>query len=337
MAGKMNLNGILERIHHGDCVTGMNDLPTGCVDLAFADPPFNIGFDYDVYDDARDRQHYLDWSRGWISAVHRVLKPTGTFWLAIGDEYAAELKLLSQEIGFHCRSWVVWYYTFGINCTKKFSRSHVHLFYLVKDPKKFTFRGGELENRIPSARQLVYNDSRANPDGRLPDDTWILRPQDLADRFTPAEDTWYFPRVAGTFKERAGFHGCQMPEQLLGRIIRLCSNDGETVLDPFAGSATTLTVAKKLGRSFIGFELSPEYVRRGNDRLTNAQHGDPLEGAAEPLMSAPATPRGPHERKAASQSKKSESAANSSSGASASRRTTGSRNGASKRRTLFDT
>ena len=52
--------------------------------------------------------------------------------------------------------------------------------------------------------------------GRLPDDTWVLRPQDLADCFTPAEDTWYFPRVAGTFKERAGFHGCQMPEQLLG-------------------------------------------------------------------------------------------------------------------------
>lgn len=337
MAGKMNLEGMLNLIHQGDCVTGMKGLPSGCVDLAFADPPFNIGYEYDVYDDARDHAHYLDWSRTWISQVHRVLKATGAFWLAIGDEYAAELKLLSQEIGFHCRSWVVWYYTFGINCTKKFSRSHVHLFYLVKDPKKFTFRGRELENRIPSARQLVYNDSRANLDGRLPDDTWILRPQDLADRFTPAEDTWYFPRVAGTFKERAGFHGCQMPEQLLGRIIRLCSNEGDTVLDPFAGSATTLTVAKKLGRSFIGFELSPEYVRRGNDRLTKARHGDPLEGAPEPLMSAPATPRGQHERKRASQSKKNSAGANSSSRASASRRTTGSRNGTSKTRSLFDT
>lgn len=281
---------ILNRIHQGDCVAGMNQLPEGSIDLAFADPPFNIGYEYDVYKDVKEYEHYLEWSREWISAVHRVLKPTGTFWLAIGDEYAAELKLLSQEIGFHTRSWVIWYYTFGVNCKFKFSRSHAHLFYFVKDPAKFTFRSDEPENRIPSARQLVYNDNRANPKGRLPDDTWILRPQDLADCLTPNEDTWYFPRVAGTFKEREGFHGCQMPEQLLGRIVRLCSAEGETVLDPFAGSATTLTVAKKLGRQFLGYELSPEYVQRGSNRLSNCCVGDLLEGAPEPLISAPATP-----------------------------------------------
>ena len=109
---------------------------------------------------------------------------------------------------------------------------------------------------------MVYGDRRANPTGRLPDDTWILRPQDLPDGFQADEDTWYFPRVCGTFKERAGWHGCQMPEQLLGRIIRACSNEGELVLDPFAGSGTTLAVAKKLGRRFLGFELSEQYADR---------------------------------------------------------------------------
>ena len=286
----------LNRIHNGDCVAGMNGLPEGCVDLAFADPPFNIGYKYDVYDDRREREHYLDWSREWISAVYRALKPSGTFWLAIGDEYAAELKVLSQEIGFHSRSWVVWYYTFGVNCVNKFTRSHAHLFYFVKDPTTFTFRGDAPENRIPSARQLVYNDARANPKGRLPDDTWILRPQDMADCFTPEEDTWYFPRVAGTFKERAGFHGCQMPEQLLGRIIRYCSNEGETVLDPFSGSATTLVTAKKLNRNYLGFELSPEYAGRGSERLSLAEVGAPLVGAADPTRSAPATPDGSGKR-----------------------------------------
>ena len=223
------LSGMLNQIHQGDCVVGMHAMPAGSVDLAFADPPFNIGYDYDVYDDVRARQDYLDWSRAWIGTVHRALKPDGTFWLAIGDEYAAELKLISQEIGFHCRSWVIWYYTFGVNCKFKFSRSHAHLFHFVKDVEQFTFRSDLLENRIPSARQLVYADKRANSVGRLPDDTWILRPQDLVDCLSPGEDTWYFPRVAGTFKERAGFHGCQMPEQLLGRIIKLCSNEGDTV------------------------------------------------------------------------------------------------------------
>ena len=74
---------------------------------------------------------------------------------------------------------MIWYYTFGVNCTHKFSRSHAHLFYFVKDPAQFTFRKDEPENRVLSARQLVYADARANPKGRLPDDTWILRPQDL--------------------------------------------------------------------------------------------------------------------------------------------------------------
>jgi site-specific DNA-methyltransferase (adenine-specific) len=276
-------------IYHGDCVEGILSLDEGSVDLAFADPPFNIGYKYDVYDDEQEVHEYLDWSRQWISAVYRALKSDGTFWLAIGDEYAAELKVLSQEIGFHTRSWVVWYYTFGVNCKEKFTRSHAHLFYFVKDKKNFTFHSDLLENRIPSARQLVYADSRANPNGRLPDETWILRPQDLPEGFSASEDTWHFPRVAGTFKERRGFHGCQMPEQLLGRIIRFCSNEGEVVLDPFSGSATTLAVAKKLGRQYIGFDLSEDYIAQGRDRLAAIRPGDLLNGAAEPNMSAPAT------------------------------------------------
>ena len=279
---------ILNTILNVDCVAALADLKEGSVDLVFADPPFNIGYDYDVYDDSKDQDAYLDWSEQWISGVHRALKPDGTFWLAIGDEYAAELKVMSRKIGFTCRSWVIWYYTFGVNCKKKFSRSHAHLFHFVKDPQSFTFNDAAI--KVPSARQLVYNDKRANSTGRLPDDTWILRPQDLPEGFQPTDDTWYFPRVAGTFKERAGFHGCQMPEQLLGRIIRSCSNEGELVLDPFSGSATTLVVAKKLGRKFLGFDLSAEYVDRGRTRLEMVKAGSKLEGAAEPLVSAPATP-----------------------------------------------
>ena len=154
------------------------------------------------------------------------------------------------------------------------------MFYFVRDPKRFTFNDQAI--RVPSARQLVYFDARANPEGRLPDDTWILRPQDVPDGFGAEGDTWYFPRVAGTFKERAGWHGCQMPEQLLGRVVRACSNPGEVVLDPFAGSGTTLVVAKKLGRRYLGFELSPEYAAAIRARLDAARPGQPLNGSPEP-------------------------------------------------------
>ncbi len=278
-------------IHHLDCLKGLGQLADGSVDLAFADPPFNIGYDYDVYKDRRGSNDYLDWCRQWVGQVVRVLKPSGTFWLAIGDEYAAELKVMMQrDFGLTCRSWVIWYYTFGVNCKAKFSRSHAHLFHMVKDAKQFTFNADAI--RVPSARQLVYGDRRANPRGRLPDDTWILRPQDLPEGFRADDDTWYFPRVAGTFKERAGWHGCQMPEQLLGRIIRVCSNSGDLVLDPFGGSGTTLAVAKKLERQFVGFELSESYARSIRDRLNRVDSGDPLDGAPEPLVSVPDTTNG---------------------------------------------
>src|SRR5580700_6092012 len=143
------------RLYQGDCLHYFQQVTTGSVDLAFADPPFNIGYTYDVYDDRQAADKYLDWSRQWGRELVRVLKPTGTFWLAIGDEFAAELKLIFQrELGLTCRNWVIWYYTFGVHCQKKFSRSHAHLFYFVKDEKSFTFNDPAV--RVPSARQLVY-------------------------------------------------------------------------------------------------------------------------------------------------------------------------------------
>ena len=87
-----------------------------------------------------------------------------------------------------------------------------------------------------------------------------------------------------------------MPEQLLGRIIRCCSNPNEIVLDPFGGSGTTFTVARKLGRQWIGFELSADYAAKIKSRLDEARVGDPLDGAADPLTSAPSTPHTPRTR-----------------------------------------
>ena len=172
-------------VHNEDCIQAMRRMDEGEVDLAFADPPFNIGYEYDVYHDARQDDEYLAWCQDWMREVVRVLKPDGTFWLAIGDEYAAELKVLMQrELRLICRSWVVWYYTFGVNCRNKFSRSHAHLFHMVKDPNDFTFNARR-KFASPRRRQLVYGDKRANPKGRLPDDTWILRPQDLPEGFQP--------------------------------------------------------------------------------------------------------------------------------------------------------
>jgi len=256
----MNFNQVLS----GDCLKWLAKMPKGCVDLAFADPPFNIGYEYDSYDDRRERDDYLAWAEKWLAAVRRVLKPTGSFFLAIGDEYVAEHKVLIDKLGLTLRNWIVWHYTFGVHCTKKFSRSHAHILYYVVDPKRFTFNADEI--RIPSARQTTYADRRANPKGKVPDDTWVLRPQEDESSFRPESDTWYVSRVCGTFKERVD-HPCQMPEALLERIIRVASNPGDLVLDPFGGSGTTLVTANRLGRQWLGIELSENYAEQIRKRI----------------------------------------------------------------------
>jgi site-specific DNA-methyltransferase (adenine-specific) len=270
----------------GDCLELLSKVPAGSVDLAFADPPFNIGYAYDQYHDRRSKGDYLAFADRWLKAVHRTLKPSGSMFVAIGDEYAAEHKVRLDGLGLHLRNWIVWHYTFGVSCTRKFNRSHAHIFYYVADPKHYTFNSDAV--RVKSARQTAYADRRANPLGKLPDDTWYLRPQEADGHFAPDTDTWAVSRVCGTFHERTD-HPCQMPEAVLERIIRVSTNPGDVVLDPFAGSGTTLAVAKRLRRQFLGMELSAAYADAIRERLKAVT---PETGEAKRAVKV-SVPRGP--------------------------------------------
>lgn len=250
----------------GDCVEELNKLPDNCADLVFVDPPFNIGKPYPDYSDRLGDHEYLDWCRKWISESFRILKQSGSFWLASGDEYVAELKCLCSQTGFVMRNWVIWYYSFGQHCSKKFSRSHTHLLYLVKCPESAKFNADAV--RVPSSRQMIYNDRRAKHSGRVPDDVWVLRPQDYSEYMKPFEDVWYFSRVCGTFRERSGAVPCQMPVALLERIILSCTDAGDLVVDPCMGSGTTAVAAVKNGRRFFGVDISQSAVSAALDRLS---------------------------------------------------------------------
>ena len=265
------------RVSCADCLAWLPAVESGTVDLAVADPPYNIGYEYDSYDDRRSPRDYLQWCRQWLEEIHRTVAETGSFWLYIGDEYVSELDVQAKEIGFYKRSHVVHYYTFGVACSKNFARSHTHLLYYTKSKTEFTFNAEDPAIRVPSARQLVYNDKRANPKGKLPDNTWVLSPVDLKKAFESAEDTWLVSRVCGTFQERVerGTYGekraiPQMPEKIAERIIRACSNPGDRVMDPFLGTGTTGAVAVRLGRRFLGCEISRAYTERALQRIEAA-------------------------------------------------------------------
>ncbi|MFQ6036062.1 MAG: DNA-methyltransferase [Sedimentisphaerales bacterium] len=248
----------LNQIICGDCIEVLSEIHEPFADLIFADPPFNIGYKYDKYYDKVKSKNYIAWTKDWMSVCKNVLKPHGSFYIAIGDEYAANVKIIADELGLFMRNWIIWHYTFGQQMKKKFARSHTHIFYFVKDKKNFTFNDHAV--RMPSDRQLIYNDRRANPIGKMPNDVWDE-----------------FPRVCGTFRERTGWHPCQMPENLLKRIIAVSSNPGDCVLDPFCGSGTTAAAAFQLSRNYVGIEISPKYVENANERLAdleNLQYGN---------------------------------------------------------------
>jgi len=248
---------LLNRIICGDCIEVLGEVSEPFADLIFADPPFNIGYKYDKYCDELASDKYVAWTRHWMTACKKVLKSTGSFYIAIGDDYAANVRIIAAEIGLVMRNWIIWHYTFGQQTKNKFARAHTHILYFANDEKNFTFNDDIV--RIISDRQKIYADSRANPAGKMPDDVWDE-----------------YPRLCGTFYERTSFP-CQMPESLLARIIRASSNKGDWVLDPFCGSGTTVVVAQKLKRRFTGIEISREYVHGALDRLKQSE-GLPVEG-----------------------------------------------------------
>jgi len=247
----------LNKIICGDCVEELSKAGEPFADLIFADPPFNIGYKYDKYNDEVASDKYIGWTRDWMTVCKKVLKPNGSFYIAIGDDYAANVKIIADEIGLVMRNWIIWYYTFGQQTKDKFARAHTHIFYFVKDEKHFTFNDDIV--RIISDRQKIYQDKRANPAGKMPDDVWDE-----------------YPRLCGTFDERMNFP-CQMPESLLARIIRASSNENDWVLDPFSGSGTTAVVAYKLKRKYTGIEKSKKYVGESLKRIPQSE-GLPVEG-----------------------------------------------------------
>lgn len=235
------------KIIHGDCLDVLPTIASESVDLAIADPPYNIGVDYGDGRRADLRDDYDTWCVKWIEECHRVLKPDGSIWIISGQEYGAEIDIALRANNFAIRNRITWHETFGVYCHRKFGRTSRPVFYAVKDPKRFTFNREAVT--VPSARQTKYNDRRASPKGKI------------------MGDVWQISRVCGTFRERIKGVPTQLPVGLVSRIIGVSSTPGDLVLDPFAGSGTTLAVAKSMDRRAIGIELNSQYAGIAEERV----------------------------------------------------------------------
>jgi len=250
----------------GDCIPEMWRHPSGFTPLVIADPPYNFGMAYDNYDDNKEPDEYMAWTSRWLEAARHALHKHGSLFLFIPDDWVSEIDVLARKkFKFYKRRHIVWTFTFGQASQKNFSKSHCHILYLTCSKTKFTFNADAI--RVPSARMLVYNDSRQNPKGKLPDATWMLLKSQMEPYMTPDTDTWLDSRINGTFKERKAHSPNQIPVPIMSRIIRVASNPGDLVLDPFMGTAGCGEAAKIEKRSYLGIDVSKACVKDAQKRL----------------------------------------------------------------------
>jgi DNA modification methylase len=248
-----------------DCTLGLAGLK-GKVKLLVSDPPYNFGQPYDAYSDNKSYAGYMAFTEKWMGAGVAALHPHGSMWVFCPDEWVSEIDILARKtFKLTKRRQVVWTFTFGQAAQRNFTRSHCHLLYFTKTKTKFTFN--ESKVRVPSARQLVYGDARANKKGKLPDDTWVLLRDQLEGAIPRDADVWLQSRVCGTFKERRKHSPNQIPVPIMERIVLACSNRGDLVADPFCGTGSLGEACARHERSYIGFDISGDAVKATRERI----------------------------------------------------------------------
>jgi modification methylase len=258
----------LDTIIKGDCVAALERLPEKSVDIVFADPPYNLQLDGDLHrpdqskvdavDDAWDQFEsfaaYDAFTRAWLLAARRVLKPSGTVWVIGSYHNIFRVGAIMQDLGFWILNDIVWRKT---------------------NPMP-NFRGRRFQN---AHETMIWASRDASAKGY----TFNYEAMKAANDDLQMRSDWLFPICTGAERlkgeDGSKVHPTQKPEALLARIMMASTKPGDLVLDPFFGSGTTGAVAKRLGRHFVGVEREQAYIDAATARIA----------AVEPLAEADVT------------------------------------------------
>lgn len=246
-------------IIHGDALQALQTLvPDHSVDLIFADPPYNIGKNFNGHIEKWDtEEEYLNWCYQWLDLCLKKLKPAGSFYVMTATQFMPYFDIyLRQKINILSR--IVWSYdSSGVQARKYFGSMYEPILFCVNDKNNYTFNAADIliEAKTGAKRKLI--DYRKSA------------PAAYNTQKVPG-NVWDFARVRYRMDEYEN-HPTQKPVALLERIIKASSNPGDVILDPFSGTFTTCAVAKELGRKCIGIEMQEEYVKIGLRRLQLAE------------------------------------------------------------------
>ena len=247
----------------GDCLEVMNGLPADSVDLIATDPPFASGRDFGAYDDRWDSlDGYLAYMEPRLAAMRRLLRPGGSVYVQCDTKANGYLRVMMDKIWGRAsfRNEIVWCYSSPSHTRYQFPRKSDRILFYTQPGAAHTFNADAV--RVP------YKDGRIHPGGGgiFQNGHNYERLAQLEAMGKVPEDWWPdIPPLTGA-NEMVGYP-TQKPEALAERIIRASSNEGDMVLDCFAGSGTTLVAARKLGRRYYGIDINPEAVTHCRDRL----------------------------------------------------------------------
>ena len=239
----------------GDALEVLRQLvPDGSIDLIFADPPYNIGKDFNGRQDRwKSNEDYLSWCYEWLELCIRKLKKNGSLYVMTATQNMPYFDMFLRK-KLHILSRIVWAYdSSGVQAKKYFGSLYEPILFCVKDREHYTFNADDIlvEARTGATRRLI--------DYRKPVPTMYNSKK------VPG-NVWNIPRVRYRMPEYEK-HPTQKPIALLERIIKASSNPGDIVLDPFSGTFTSSFVAQSLGRDSIGIEIDEEYMKIGLRRL----------------------------------------------------------------------
>jgi DNA modification methylase len=268
------------KIIHGDCLEEMRKLPSESVDLIYLDPPFFSNRDYEVVwgDEGEVRsfadrwaggiEHYIDWLKERVREMYRLLKPAGSIYLHCDWHANANIRvdILDNLFGrSNFRNEIIWCYTGpGSPKMRQFNRKHDTIFWYVKG-KEWSFNKQDV--------LMPYKGGNPHSGGFVERDGTRLVPDEYNKGKVP-EDWWNDIAIAARFPKNSSNnigYPTQKPEALLERIILASSNKGDVVLDPFVGGGTTIAVADRLDRQWIGIDQSVQAVKVTELRLRKQQ------------------------------------------------------------------
>ena len=268
----------VDQIIEQDCIEAMKGLPDGCVDMVFADPPYNLqlggdlfrpeGGRVDAVDDDWDKfetfEAYDRFTRAWLSEARRILKPHGTLWVIGSYHNIFRVGAALQDAGYWILNDIIW----------------------RKSNPMPNFRG----TRFTNAHETLIWASRSE-DSRY---TFNYRAMKALNDELQMRSDWVLPICSGHERVKSDgvkAHPTQKPEALLYRVMLACTNPGDIVLDPFFGTGTTGAVARRLGRKWIGIEREKKYVKVARERIDSTLELD--ESAMRTMQSRKSMPRVP--------------------------------------------